>query len=395
MLPCPPSSILVQMQALAPEFVSLRRQLHAQPELAFAEHQTAATVAALLKRWGYRVSRGLGGTGVVGQLRRGRGGRRLGLRADMDALPIQEQTGLPYASQQPGRMHACGHDGHTAILLCAARWIADSLDFEGTLNLIFQPAEEAEGGALKMVADGLFEHFPCDEIYALHNAPGLPLGQVAISPGPIMASFDRVTVRLKGKGAHGAMPHQGIDPLSCAASLLLGLQTLITRELEAGQSVVITVGSLACGEAYNVVPEEVLMRIGVRTLQADLRQQVERRLTDFVQSQAQSYRLQAEIDYRPLYPVLVNHVQETEWVRQAAQSLLGAEAVVARAPSMGSEDFAYLLQHCPGAYLRLGTLEDRGQLPRVLHHPAFDFNDQALPIGAALWAHLVQRRLVT
>lgn len=386
------TQLLAAVEQIAPEFVSIRRAIHAHPELAFEERQTSDLVAQKLEQWGYRVHRGLGTTGVVGQLVKGNGSKRIGIRADMDALPIQERTGLDYASTLPGKMHACGHDGHTAILLCAAKYLAESVDFDGTLNLIFQPAEENEGGALRMVDEGLFELFPCDEIYALHNAPGLPVGKMAISAGPAMASFDRVTVTLRGRSAHGAMPHHGIDSMQCAASIVLGLQAIITREIDALHSAVITVGSIQAGEVYNIVPESALLKIGVRTLDPAVRSLVEKRIRQFIEGQAQSYQLSCEIDYQHKYPVLVNQPAQTEYARQAAIRLLGADKVSERTPTMGSEDFAYMLQKRPGAYIRLGNGvgEDGGCM---VHNPLYDFNDKALAIGAAFWAHLVQSYL--
>lgn len=380
------------LRSLSPPFIDIRRRIHAHPELAFEEHLTSALVASQLREFGYEVHQGLGGTGVVGTLRKGGGSRTLGIRADMDALPIQERTGLAYASTHPGRMHACGHDGHTAMLLCAARYLAESSQFNGTLNLIFQPAEENEGGALRMVDEGLFTLFPCDEIYALHNAPGLPVGQMAISAGPSMASFDRATVTLRGRNAHGAMPHHGIDSMQCAASIVLGLQSIITREIDALRSAVITVGSIQAGETYNVVSESAVLKIGVRTLDPQVRNLVEQRIREFVDAQAQSYRLHSEVVYERKYPVLVNHAEQTASARQAAIALLGAVNVHERPPVMGSEDFAYMLEHRPGAYIRLGngTGEDGGCM---VHNPLYDFNDKALPIGAAFWVQLAQARL--
>ncbi|NSX03348.1 M20 aminoacylase family protein [Cupriavidus gilardii] len=378
---------------LSAEFVEIRRRIHAHPELAFEERQTSELVAERLAAWGYSVHRGVGTTGVVGQLTKGRGQKALGIRADMDALPIQEKTGLPYASTVAGKMHACGHDGHTAILLCAARYLAESVDFNGTLNLIFQPAEENEGGALRMVEEGLFDRFPCDEIYALHNSPGLPVGQIGFIAGPAMASFDRATVTLRGRGAHGAMPHHGIDPMQCAASIVLGLQSIVSREIDALKSAVITVGSIQAGSTYNVVPETATIKIGVRTLDPKVRDLVEERIRGFVAAQADSFRLQREVVYERKYPVLVNHAAQTEFAREAATRLLGADNVVERPPVMGSEDFAYMLEHRPGAYVRLGNGlgEDGGCM---VHNPLYDFNDKALPVGAAFWAHLAQSYLV-
>ena len=388
----PSMSLVEALQHFSEDFVSIRRRIHAWPELAFEENRTSNLVAESLEQWGYEVHRGLGVTGLVGVLKKGQGGKTIGIRADMDALPIQERTGLKYASQCAGKMHACGHDGHTAILLCAAKYLAEHVAFDGTLNLIFQPAEENEGGALRMVDEGLFERFPCDEIYALHNSPGLPVGQMAISAGPSMASFDRVTVTLKGRSAHGAMPHHGIDSMQCAASIVLGLQSIITREIEANQAAVITVGSIQAGEVYNIVPESALLKIGVRTLDPKVREWVEKRIKQFVQAQAQSYQLECEIEYLHKYPVLVNDVEQTEKARKAAIELVGADKVFERPPTMGSEDFAYMLQKRPGAYIRLGNGvgEDGGCM---VHNPLYDFNDKALPLGAAFWVRLVQNCL--
>lgn len=385
-------ALLSAVQALAPEFVGIRHQIHAFPELAFEELRTSDPVAERLQSWGYEVHRGLGSTGVVGRLKKGQGSRSIGIRADMDALPIQEKTGLPYASTLSGKMHACGHDGHTAILLCAARYLAESVDYNGTLNLIFQPAEENEGGALRMVDDGLFEQFPCDEIYALHNTPGLPVGQIGMITGPAMASFDRATVTLTGRSAHGAMPHHGIDVMQAAASIVLGLQSLVSREVDALKSAVITVGSIQAGATYNIVPESATIKIGIRALNPEVRNQIETRLRDFVGAQAQSYQLQADLLYERKYPVLVNHAAQTERARAVAAQLLGADNVVTRGPVMGSEDFAYMLEHRPGAYVRLGNGlgQDGGCM---VHNPLYDFNDKALPIGAAFWASLAQSYL--
>ncbi|MEJ8857860.1 M20 aminoacylase family protein [Variovorax robiniae] len=388
-----PTALLDHMQLLAPEMVALRRQIHANPELAFQEHQTSDLVAGKLAAWGYEVHRGLAGTGVVGTLREGTGARRLGIRADMDALPIVEATGHPWASRRIGCMHACGHDGHTAMLLCAARYLSEHRGFDGTLNLIFQPAEENEGGARHMIEQGLFERFPCDAVFALHNGPGIPVGQMAMRTGPAMASFDRVTVTLTGVSAHGAMPHHGVDPMQCAASIVLGLQSLVSREVSAHQAAVITVGSVQSGEVYNIVPEQAVLKIGVRALDPAVRDQIERRLKAFVHAQAESYGLKCEIDYRQQYPVLVNPERETSFARQVAIDLLGEDKVFERPATMGSEDFAFMLQARPGAYVVLGngTGEDGGCM---VHNPRYDFNDRALPLGASYWVSLARKFLV-
>ena len=381
------------LDAISPEMVQIRQQIHAHPEMAFEEVKTSALVAERLAAWGYQVTRGLGGTGLVGQLKKGSGGKSIGIRADMDALPIIERTGLPYASTLHGKMHACGHDGHTAIMLCAAKYLAEKADFNGTLNLIFQPAEENEGGALRMVDEGLFDQFPCDQIFALHNAPGLPVGEFAMSKGAAMASFDRVTVTLTGVSTHGAMPHLGVDPMQCAASIVLGLQSIVGREVNALRAAVITVGSVQCGEVYNIVPESATLKIGVRALDPKVRELLEKRIQAFIHAQAQAYGLQCDIEYIQKYPVLVNADEPLEFARLVAQELVGADHVSEREPTMGSEDFAYMMQVRPGAYVRLGngTGVDGGCM---VHNPGYDFNDKALPIGAAYWVKLVQRFLV-
>ena len=389
----PDLQLLAALDAISPEMVQIRQQIHAHPEMAFEEVKTSALVAERLAAWGYQVTRGLGGTGLVGQLKKGSGGKSIGIRADMDALPIIERTGLPYASTLHGKMHACGHDGHTAIMLCAAKYLAEKADFNGTLNLIFQPAEENEGGALRMVDEGLFDQFPCDQIFALHNAPGLPVGEFAMSKGAAMASFDRVTVTLTGVSTHGAMPHLGVDPMQCAASIVLGLQSIVGREVNALRAAVITVGSVQCGEVYNIVPESATLKIGVRALDPKVRELLEKRIQAFIHAQAQAFGLQCEIEYLQKYPVLVNADEPLEFARLVAQELVGADHVSEREPTMGSEDFAYMMQVRPGAYVRLGngTGVDGGCM---VHNPGYDFNDKALPIGAAYWVKLVQRFLV-
>ena len=389
----PDLQLLAALDAISPEMVQIRQQIHAHPEMAFEEVKTSALVAERLAAWGYQVTRGLGGTGLVGQLKKGSGGKSIGIRADMDALPIIERTGLSYASTIHGKMHACGHDGHTAILLCAAKYLAEKADFNGTLNLIFQPAEENEGGALRMVDEGLFAQFPCDQIFALHNAPGLPVGEFAMSKGAAMALFDRITVTLTGVSTHGAMPHLGVDPMQCAASIVLGLQSIVGREVNALRAAVITVGSVQCGEVYNIVPESATLKIGVRALDPKVRELLEKRIQAFIHAQAQAFGLQCEIEYLQKYPVLVNADEPLEFARLVAQELVGADHVSEREPTMGSEDFAYMMQVRPGAYVRLGngTGVDGGCM---VHNPGYDFNDKALPIGAAYWVKLVQRFLV-
>jgi len=374
------------------EFTAIRRDIHQHPELGFEEHRTSARVATLLESWGYRVTRGLGGTGVVGQLRRGEGNKRLGIRADMDALPIQEATGLPHASCHTGVMHACGHDGHTAMLLAAAKHLAENGRFNGTLNLIFQPAEEGLGGALKMMEDGLFERFPCDAVFAMHNMPGYPVGDLALRDGPAMASSDYVGITVHGNGGHGAMPHRAADPVVAASSLVLALQTIVSRNVDPLQMAVVTVGAFHAGEANNVIPPHASLRLSVRALDRDVRA--------LAQQQAASFGCTAEVEYRPGYCVLVNTRAETDFAREVALELVGPGRVTLQAPALpGSEDFAFMLEKVPGSYLLIGNGDgtDGGTFAGhacMVHNPGYDFNDASLPVGAAYWALLAERFLV-
>jgi hippurate hydrolase len=384
--------ILESLRAGADKFIALRHDIHQHPELGFQEHRTSDAVAKCLVEWGYEVERGLGGTGVVGRLRRGNGKRRLGLRADMDALPIDEANGMPYASRHAGVMHACGHDGHTAMLLCAAEYLAREAAFSGTLNLIFQPAEEGLGGALRMIEEGLFEKYPCDAVFAMHNMPGMPQGKLVLREGPMMASSDYATVTLRGVGGHGALPHRAADPLVAAAGIVLALQTVVARNVDPLQMAVVTVGAMHAGRANNVIPQEATLEISVRALDREVRAMLERRIKALVQAQAESYGVRAEIDYRQGYAVLVNTAQETEFARRTALELLGADGVVPQSPALpGSEDFAFMLERCPGSYLLIGNGDSAGAC--MVHNPGYDFNDGNIAIGAAYWALLAQRFL--
>lgn len=379
----------------AAQFVQLRRDIHRHPELAFAEHRTAALVAERLQAWGYEVETGIGGTGVVGRLRRGSGERRLGLRADMDALPILEATGKPHASVHEGVMHACGHDGHTAMLLAAARHIARRGCIDGTLELIFQPAEEGGAGARRMIDDGLFERHPCDAVFAMHNMPGIPAGRLVLRDGPAMASSDYATVTLRGVGGHGAMPHLARDPLVAAAGIVMALQTVVARNVDPLASGVITVGALHAGRANNVIAQQAVMEISVRSLDPAVRELLRRRLHEVVQAQARSYEVEADIDWREGYSVLVNDAEQTAFARQVATELLGPSRVEPHGPALtGSEDFAFMLERVPGSYLLIGNGEGSGEAPAcMVHNPGYDFNDDILPVGAAFWIHLAERFL--
>ena len=384
--------MLQALQTRAATFVALRRGIHRHPELGLKEFRTSDLVAARLAAWGYTVHRGLAGTGVVGQLVRGTGTRRLGLRADMDALPIQEENHFAHASRHPGVMHACGHDGHTAILLAAAQHIAEDVDFSGTLNLIFQPAEEHPGGAKIMIAEGLFERFPCDAIYALHNMPGHPAGHFVFREGAAMASSDDVTITLNGQGGHGAMPHKAHDVVVAASSIVMALQTIVSRNIDPLQTAVITVGAFNAGQANNVMPARAKLALSVRALDREVRDLLEQRIRALVTAQAESFGVQATIDYQRDYPVLVNTAPETAFARQVALELVGPAQVTLQGQALtGSEDFAAMLEHCPGSYLLLGNGAGEGAC--MVHNPGYDFNDAILPTGAAFWALLVQRWL--
>jgi hippurate hydrolase len=342
------------------------------------------------------VHSGIGQSGVVGQLKLGHGTRRLGIRADMDALPIVESTGLPHASRQHGRMHACGHDGHTAILLAAAKALADSRSFDGTLNLIFQPDEENLCGARAMIADGLFERFPCDAVYALHNMPGLAAGTFRVLSGAVTLSSDVADVTVKGVGGHGAMPHRARDPIAAAAAMVTALQTVVARNVAPDDVAVVSVGFIRGGATHNVIPESVTLGLNVRAAQPATRALVEQRIREIVSLTAQAHGVQAEIDYRQLTPPVVNTEAQTRLMQQVCTDLVGADKVLTQVPKGvgGSEDFAWMLNEVPGCYVLLGNGE--GEFGGcMVHNPGYDFNDRVLPLGAACWVRLAQTYLAT
>ena len=380
------------LQASIADFIQIRRDIHAHPELGLKEFRTSDLVAARLTEWGYQVTRGLAETGIVAQLKRGQGSKRLGLRADMDALPIVEQTGLSYASCHHGVMHACGHDGHTAMLLAAAWYLVEQGRFDGTLNLIFQPAEEHPGGAQIMIEQGLFERFPCDAVYAMHNMPGHPVGLLLLRDGPTMASSDDVTIPITGQGGHGAMPHQATDCVVAASSLVMALQTIVARNVPPLKTAVVTVGSFVAGQANNVIPVSARLELSVRALDREVRDLLQQRITALAQAQAEGYGCQARVDYRRDYPVLVNTQAETDLAGEVALGLVGADRVTLQAePLTGSEDFAFMLDHCPGSYLMIGNGAGEGSC--MVHNPGYDFNDDNLATGAAFWVALTERFL--
>ncbi|TWA32366.1 hippurate hydrolase [Sinorhizobium medicae] len=348
-----------------PELVAIRRDFHAHPELGLAETRTSAFVARHLEALGFEVTTGLAKTGVVGTLSCGTGSRSIGIRADMDALPIAEETGLDYASKTPGLMHACGHDGHTAMLLGAARALAERKNFNGTIHLIFQPAEENAGGAKIMVDEGLFERFPCDAVFALHNEPNLPFGQFALRDGPIMAAVDEARITVHGRGGHGAEPQETADPIVCGASIVMALQTVVARNIHPMDPSVVTVGAFHAGSASNIIPERAEIVVGIRSFDPAVRDELERRIRMIAKSQAESFGMRATVDYERSYDATVNHKAETDFLRETAIRFAGADHVVdLQRPFMGSEDFAYMLKERPGSYFFLGSARNgRGKVP--------------------------------
>ncbi len=375
------------------EMTDWRRDLHAHPETAFEEHRTSDFIADKLTAFGVDdVVRGLAGTGVVGVVRgRHGGGGAIGLRADIDALDILEQTNKPYASKIEGKMHACGHDGHTTMLLGAAKYLAETRNFAGTAYLIFQPAEENEGGGRVMIEDGLFEKFPMEQVYGLHNWPGDRVGRFSMRTGPVMASYDIFEIAVEGHGAHGAMPHQGIDPVVTAAQIVTALQSIASRNVDPIESVVVSVTQIHGGDAYNVIPEVVELKGTIRTFKPKVQDLAEKRVGEIATSIAQAHGARAEVRYERRYPPTVNAAQETEIAAGVAAKIVGEEMVQTDvAPVMGSEDFAFMLNEKPGNYTFLGC----GEHVSNVHSPQYDFNDEILPIGATYWAKLVEETLI-
>ncbi len=368
---------------------AIRHDLHAHPELGFEEVRTSGIVAEELASWGIEVHRGIGRTGVVGVLKgRGTSPRRIGLRADMDALPIQEATNLPYRSTVPGKMHACGHDGHTTMLLGAAKYLAETRDFDGTAVFIFQPAEEGLGGARAMLADGLFSRFPCDEVYGLHNNPGGRFGELSVRTGAAMAAADFFDIRIVGRGAHGAQPHRGVDPVVVQAALVQALQTIVSRNADPLQSAVLSITQVHAGAAYNVIPEEAHLAGTIRTFDDDIRALVAQRMREIAAGIAATFGAEIVVDIRNIFSVLRNSEAQTQAAAAIATELFGAAKVdTAPEPKMGSEDFADMLLAVPGTYAWLD-----GKAGAAVHNAAYDFDDAIIPLGAAYLARLVERR---
>ncbi len=383
-------SIVTQAAAIA----ALRRDLHAHPELCFQEKRTADLVAAKLTEWGIPIHRGLGTTGVVGILKNGRSERAIGLRADMDALPMQEFNTFAHASRHPGKMHACGHDGHTAMLLAAAQHLAANRDFDGTIYLIFQPAEEGGGGAREMIQDGLFEQFPMEAVFGMHNWPGMPVGSFALSPGPVMASASEFKITIRGKGCHAALPHNGIDPVPVACQMVQAFQTIITRNKKPVDAGVISVTMIHGGEATNVVPDSCELQGTVRTFTMEVLDMIERRMRQVAEHVCAAHDTQCEFEFERNYPPTVNSEAQARFAREVMASIVGADNVHMQEPTMGAEDFAYMLQARPGAYCFIGNGDGthremgHGGGPCMLHNPSYDFNDDLIPLGATYWVQL-------
>jgi len=391
-----PRSPLESIKKFHQELVAVRRDLHANPEIGFEEIRTSGIVAGALTALGVEVHRGIGKTGVVGVIKGQRtdSGKMIGLRADMDALPMSEDSVSDYCSRVPGMMHACGHDGHTTILLGAAKYLMQNRNFNGTAVLIFQPAEEGLGGAKAMVEDGLFEKFPCDAIYALHNWPGLPAGVVGINPGPMMAASDKFEITIQGRGGHGAHPYQTIDPIMVAATMVTSLQTIVSRNVHPLEAAVLSFGHIHAGSpsAASVIPGQAKLVGTVRTFNDAVQQVVESRMRTLIASIAEGFGATAEFNYVRNYPATVNTAVNAHFVADVATDLFGAQQVVRDLiPSMGSEDFSFMLKKVPGAYFRLG--QGGAEDGRFLHNPRFDFNDDVIPVGSATFAALVERSM--
>ena len=374
------------------DLAAWRQDIHAHPELGFEELRTAKLVAERLAGFGCEVTPGVGRTGVVGRLKVGNSPRTIGLRADMDALPIHETNGFSYRSQNEGRMHACGHDGHTTMLLGAARYLAETRAFDGTVNFIFQPAEEGLGGGEAMVKDGLFERFPCDSIFGMHNRPGMAVGKFAIRPGAMMAGGAYFDLMVKGRGAHGARPESGVDPLVIASHITTALQTIVSRNVKPQDTAVLSVTQIHAGDAYNVIPQDAVMRGTARAFSRDTMALMKERMERIATGVAGGLGAEAKLDFRVIFPPLVNDAAETAFIADTAAELVGPENINREGGlSMASEDFSYMLEHRPGAYIQIGNGDRPGGCE--VHNPGYDFNDEILPLGASLFVRLVERKL--
>ncbi len=385
-----PETLLDHARQHQAELTEIRRDIHAHPELGLEEHRTAEIVARKLEEWGIEVHRNVGQTGVVGVLRNGNGQAAIGLRADMDALPMQEATGLPHASTVPNRMHACGHDGHTAMLLGAAKVLAETRNFNGTVNFIFQPAEEGLGGAEAMIKDGLFARFPCDAVFGMHNSPGLPLGEFTVCPGAAMAGCAFFDIVITGKGAHGAHPQQSIDPVLIACHVGTALQSIVSRNISPNDTAVLTVTTVHSGDAYNVIPQTAAMAGTVRTYKPEVMEMVKANMTRIASSVAAGFGAEASVDFRILFPPLINDATELKFAADAAAAVVGEGRIDRnRASVMASEDFAFMMNLVPGGHIRIGNGVDSA----AVHHQEYDFNDEAIPYGVAVYAKIAETKL--
>jgi hippurate hydrolase len=386
--------------AFQSELETIRRDIHAHPELCYEEQRTADVVASRLADWGIPVVRGLGVTGVVGIIKNGTSNRAIGLRADMDALPMQELNTFDHASRHAGKMHACGHDGHTAMLLGAAHYLSQNRNFDGTVYLIFQPAEEGGAGARRMMDDGLFEQFPMDAVYGMHNWPGIAAGKFGVVAGPMMASSNEFRVVVKGKGAHAAQPHRGIDPVMVAVQIAQSWQTIISREKNPLDTAVLSITQIHAGSATNVIPDEAVLIGTVRTFSTEVLDLIERRMNEMASGVAAGFGASIDFSFKRNYPPLINHPTETAFAIEAMKAVVGPDNVDANVePTMGAEDFAFMLQAKPGCYVFIGNGDGEhrtgghGLGPCQLHNGSYDFNDQLLPVGASFWVRLVEMSL--
>jgi hippurate hydrolase len=383
----------------AASIVALRRDIHAHPELCFQENRTADLVAAQLSSWGIEVHRGMGTTGVVGVIKNGSSSRSIGLRADMDALPVHEANTFAHASQHPGKMHACGHDGHTAMLLAAARHLSQHKHFDGTVVLIFQPAEEGGGGAREMIKDGLFDKFPVDAVFGLHNWPGMAVGQAAVSAGPVMASSNEFKITIRGKGCHAALPHNGIDPVPIACEMVQAFQTIVSRNIKPVDAGVISVTMIHAGGATNVVPDSCELQGTVRTFTVEMLDMIERRMKSIAEHVSAAHEATCQFEFVRNYPPTINHAKEADFTRSVLADIVGEDNVLAQEPTMGSEDFSYMLLKKPGTYFFLANGDGQhremghGGGPCTLHNPSYDFNDDLIPLGGTIWVRMVEKFL--
>ena len=387
-------NLVDKIVAFHQELAAIRHDIHAHPETAYEEFRTSDLVAAKLESWGLEVVRGLGGTGVVGTLRCGNSSRAVGLRADMDALPLQEYNTFDHRSRNDGKMHACGHDGHTTMLLGAAKHLAEYRGFDGIVNFIFQPAEEGGGGAKRMMDDGLFRNFPVEAVFGMHNWPGLAPGKFGVRVGPMMACSDQFEIKVTGKGAHAALPHMGADPVLTACAMVQGIQSIVTRNRDPLEPAVISVTQVHAGDAYNVIPNEAVIRGTARAFSVDMQNLIESGLKRVAEGVAAAHGVSAALTYRRSYPPVVNHPKETEFAASVMDSIVGPENVERdTAAVMGSEDFSFMLLEKPGTYVWIGNGGQAGGC--LLHNPHYDFNDEILALGATYWVRLVERFFAT